>query len=220
MSSKSENRLIVHRFPLPKKVEELLGTIQALINRGGVVKLELLFEDSLIRTTETVTGDVPLEDETNWDGALRNVGEMEEYYSPGAESFQVVVDMMHIVAHSHRYPAQWVIGVGGEALINKWLELDERGMPGGNGQILGVPLLELKSLPEETLILCGSKYPNAGPDEISFAVKTAVELGNNHVNNGETDGRGRGNTSQRTAATGSMETASTELRIPKWSLAH
>lgn len=215
MSSRSDTRTT--RLPLPKSADQVAVTVETLIAQGGLVRLDLLFEEGLVRVIEKVSGDVPFEEETSWDGALRNV-EMEEYSSPGAESFQVVVDMMLLISHRRCHPAQWVTGVGGEALIEKWLELDERGMPVKCDQLMGVPLIELKSLPEETLVLCGSRYPDAGPEEVSFAVKTTVELRRYDVQHGKADDR-RGNGSRECdSATGEMEAITTALRLPKWNL--
>jgi len=215
MSSKSDTRTT--RFPIPKTSEQVLDTVKALMTEGAV-KLEFLFEEGIVRVTERVSGDLPFEEETSWDGALRNVENMEEYSSPGAESFQVVVDMMLLVAHRGCHAVQWATGVGGRALIEEWLELEVRGMPVECHHLGGVPLIELKSLPEETLVLCGSRYPDAGPEEISFAVKTTVELRSHDVQRGKVDDRRRNGPSEHAPTIEEMEAITTCLRLPKWNL--
>lgn len=216
MSSKSD-RTSTNRFPMPKTTEEVLGTLRALIDQGSVTRLELLFDEGLIREVRKVENEDLLEEEVSWEAALRNVPDMEEYFSEGAESFQFVVDMMHLIRHYGCHPVQWVTGAGGTDLIDKWLELKERGMPKGNGYLMGIPITELQQLPDETLILCGSKYPSAGPEEIEFAVKTVIDLENKDVQSGETDDRRGNGSGQRAGAVGTLEAASGGLCFPRWS---
>jgi hypothetical protein len=101
-----------------------------------------------------------------------------EYYTEDATPFQVVVDMMQLLHKEARHPTCWVTGLSEQnpPLIDQWLEWKERGMPGGTDHLLGLPVRVVDDLPEETLILCGSEYPSADTDEITMAIKTAVEF--------------------------------------------
>ena len=110
------------------------------------------------------------------DTALQSIENMIEYSSEGASAYQVLVDLLQLVSAEELHALRWITGDGGPEFINQWLELSERGMPKHNGLLLGLPILEISSLPTETLVLCAAQWPSAGPEEISFAVKTVMEV--------------------------------------------
>jgi hypothetical protein len=133
--------------------------------------------DDNVRVVRMVEDDPEFsEEDVGWDAALRNVEDFVEYASEQASPYQVIFDMMHLVDKERLNCACWVTGIGDENLLDKWFELTERGMPSEGDSIVGLPLYQLRSLPEETLILCGSKYPSPEPSEITFVVKTTLEV--------------------------------------------
>lgn len=179
MSSRSE-KTRVERYPLPKTVDGICSLVRDVLSGGLVQRMELDVGEPLVRVVRSIT-DVGLEEpDIGWDAALRNVEVMLEYSSEGASPFQVLVDMFLLVQQKKLVPACWAAGTGDEDLLGRWLELVNRGMPQELPGILGIPIHFLKSLPEESLILCASRYPNPEPNEISMAVKTTVEVRTNH----------------------------------------
>jgi hypothetical protein len=119
------------------------------------------------------------EDVVSWDAALRNVPSMVEYYSDGATSFQVVVDMMLLAQRDGLVAIGWVTGIEEESLLRHWFEIGTRAMPVGDIDfLLCLPVHRIKSIPEETLILCCSKYGDADPEEVTVAIKTTIQLRN------------------------------------------
>jgi hypothetical protein len=219
MSSRSD-KTKVERYPLPKTVDGICSIVRDILLGGAVQRMELDVDEPLIRVVRTIT-DVGLEEpEIGLDAALRNVGTLIEYSSAGASSYQILVDMYLLVQQRNLIGACWAAGTGDEDLLTQWLELVERGMAPETPGLLGLPLHFLKSLPEETLILCASRYPNPEPSEITLAVRTAIELRRGHepelrVSSSPDDRVGDG-TEEHGAAADRLEDATPELFLPAW----
>lgn len=173
----SKSQVHTEKYQLPATVDGICALVREVLNGGHVKRLELDNDDSFVRAHRWVESNDLAEDEVTWDGALRNVQVMQEYYSDGATSFQVVVDMMLLAQEEGLRCTCWVAGSEGPELLRKWFEVDGRKLSvGAITEILGLPIHCVKSLPNETLILCCSKYPSADPTEISMAVKTSIDL--------------------------------------------
>lgn len=217
MSSRSD-KTRVERYPLPKTIDGICSAIREVLSGGTVQRMELDVDEPLIRVVRAVT-DVGLEEpDIGWDAALRNVPTMMEYSSEEASPFQVLVDMFLLVQQRKMVAACWAAGTGDEGLLERWLELVERGMPPDIPGLLGLPIHLLKSLPEEALILCASKYPNPEPSEITLAVKTTVELRRNREQqaSSEADDPVGGGAEERSGAVDQLEVATPELFLPAW----
>jgi hypothetical protein len=196
----SKSAVRTEKYQLPATVDGICALVREVLNGGHVRRLELDNDDSFVRAHRWVEGDDLAEDEVTWDGALRNVKLMDEYYSDGATSFQVVVDMMLLAQEEGLHGTCWVIGTGGGDLLRKWFEVDERKLlVGGINTLLGLPIHRVKSLPDETLILCCSKYPSADQTEIEMAVKTTIDLRRDHDTRADQDIGGGGNHPQEHA---------------------
>jgi hypothetical protein len=139
--------------------------------------VELDVNDAFIRVVREVEDHELGEDEVTWDGALRNVPTMLEYSSEGAPWAQVITDMFLLCQQERLRAVAWVVGVGEEDLLGQWLEIEKRDLPVTLPirELHGLPVYTVRSLPEETLILCCSKYAGADPSEITLAIKTAME---------------------------------------------
>jgi hypothetical protein len=219
MSSRSD-KTRVERYPLPNTIDGICSTIRDVLSGGSVQRMELDVDEPLIRVVRTIT-DVGLEEpDIGWDAALRNVEVMLEYSSENASSFQVLVDMFLLVQQKKLIAACWAAGTGDEGLLDKWLELVDRGMPPQIPGLLGLPIYFLKSLPEESLILCASRYPNPEPNEISFAVRTAIELRRSHdperVAGGEVADSIRSDSREHPTTVDQLEVVAGELFLPSW----
>lgn len=180
--------------------------------------MELDHDDTYVRVRRWVEDDGLEEERVTWDGAIRNVPTMVEYYSDEASSFQVIVDMMLLAQEDGLYPLVWITGPDESDLLKKWLEVDRRGLPVKNVQnLVGLPIHRVKSIPEETLILCCSKYPGASPDEITMAVKTTVDLRRSHEPDNKDDGRSGNHPSEHPSAAGQLALSARGLRPVPWS---
>ena len=116
--SKSEVR--TEKYQLPGTVDGICALVREILNGGHVKRLELDNDDTFVRAHRWVEGDGLAEEEVTWDGALRNVQVMQEYYSDGATSFQVVVDMMLLAQAEGLHCSCWVTGTMGDELLRKW----------------------------------------------------------------------------------------------------
>lgn len=217
MSNKSERRL--EKYALPESTDGICALVRKIINGGNVSRIEFDNDDTLVRAWRWVDmGD--LEESTlSWDGALRNIDprHMLEYSSPGATAFQVLVDMMLLAQKEGPHAVLWATGRGGKDLIEEWLELHDRDVPVSSiEQLQGVPLLELKSLPKDTLVLCCSKYRNAEPTEITAAIKTAIDLRNGNESFKQNVNQGGNHSQERAGAPRRLSSDPGGLRRVAW----
>jgi hypothetical protein len=215
----SKSKLRTEKYDLPGTTDGICALIREVLNGGQVQRLEIDNDDTYVRVRRWVEDDGLGEDKVTWDGALRNVPNMVEYYSDEATSFQVVVDMMLLAQADGLISLGWVTGVGEDDLLRKWFELDGRSMPvGGVDYLLGLPVHRVKSLPEETLILGCSKYPGADPEEITMAIKTTIDLrrSNGTVAVDKDADRGRDHSCQHVTTAGQLALTTGGLREVPW----
>jgi hypothetical protein len=214
MSPKSRKN--VEKYNLPDTVDGICSLVRQILNEGSVERLELDVND-VVRVTRTVEDDDFNEPMTDWDYAVRNIGDMVEYSSEGATPFQILVDMTYLVQKEGLKCVCFVTGHDESDLLERWLELRERGMPTGAEGLLGLSLHRLRSLPEEALLLLGSRYANPDPSEVILAVKTTIEIRSDHEQaRGSIDG-GVGNNSQvHSPATHQLAVGAGGLRRVPW----
>ena len=215
MSSKSEKH--IEKYELPSSIDGICSLIRHLLEQGHVARLELDHDDAYLRLWRWIEkGDLD-EPDINWDGALRNLDNFLEYGSEDASAFQIVLDMMTLAGSNNLFGSCWTIGTGGRELLKEWLALKERGMPNTDlYRLAGIPVLELKSLPVETLILCCSKFPNADPAEISLAIKTTVDTRGSHVENIGVNDRVGDHPEEHPSAVGQLALNPRGLRSIPW----
>lgn len=116
------------------------------------------------------------------DGALRN-SHMIEYSNSDPNPFEVVFDMFSLVSANGLHPVCWATGMNQESLLERWFTVKERGL--GLQEltaIIGVPIVRLKTLPEDSLILSAAKYTDATVKDIVYSVKTTIEVRNDSRN--------------------------------------
>jgi len=175
-STKSRPSNRVEKYPLPGSVEGIISLMREIMENGSVERIELDI-NLPVRVVRTVDPEDPMMQEVSigLKGALRQV-DFIEYYSEGASPYQVVVDMMQLLHKEGRHPVCWATGLNEQGLLDQWLEWKERGMPAGTDYLLGIPVRILDDLSEDTIILCGSEYPSAEAEEVTLAVKAAIEI--------------------------------------------
>jgi len=175
--SRSDLKTKVEKYPLPDSVDGVINLFREIMSAGLVQRIEFDVHKP-VRVIRVVEGEDLEEPNIDMEAALRGVDEFVEYTNTEANPFETLIDMMMLVQAEDLSCSCWAVGTGGSELLLEWLQLEERGMPALRKLpgLLGLPLHILGSLEKETLILCGSKYLSPDPDEISFAVKTAIEM--------------------------------------------
>jgi len=206
------------KYQLPATVDGICALVREVLNGGHVKRFELDNDEALARAYRWIEETGLVEDEVTWDGALRNVPVMLEYYSDGATSFQVVVDMTLLAQNEGLRCSCWVVGIGGPALLGKWFDVDRRKLKVDViDSLLGLPIYSVKSLPPESLILCCSKYPSADPTEVSMAIKTSIDLGREHdAPTNEDASRSRDHSQEHPSATCQLALNPRGLRRIPW----
>jgi len=206
------------KYALPDTIDGICSLVREILSGGHVKSLELDNDDSFARARRWSENLELEEDSVSWDGALSNVPVLQEYYSDGAEPFQIVVDMMLLAQQENMYGIGWAIGVDGEDLLRKWFDVDGRKLPVSRiDSLLGVRVKRLKSLPEDTLILCCSKYRSEDPEDIVMAIKTSMELEKEDETRSFKDaGRGRSNPKEHGSTTGQLVLTAGGLRRVPW----
>lgn len=200
------------KYPCPDTVDGICSLIREVLSKGRIQSMEFSL-GAPVRVVRSVEVDNPdlIEPDLDWEGALRNV-EMTEYYNKDAEPYQVVVDVMHLMQSEGLTCTCWVTGTGGGGLLDKWFKFKERGLPVGVRSLLGRPVHRVKSLPEDTLVLCGSRYPDADPDEVDLAIKVAIEFGRrDEHSSSEIDDRKRVNPRERLTTACQLAVAGSRL---------
>lgn len=177
----ARSEIRTEKYALPGTIDGIMALIREVLSGGHVKRLELDTDDSNVRAYRWVEGLGLEEEQISWDGALRNVPEMREYYSDQSSPSQILVDMFLLAQEAGLKGTCWVTGPNGPTLLRSWFDIDRRKLSLGEvWDLLGLSIHPLKSLPDETLILCCSKYPSADPTEISLAVKTTIDLRRDH----------------------------------------
>lgn len=227
-SSRSEkrrdrSRIRLERYPLPKSTEAICSQIREVLKGGNVVNLEMSIDNTMIRVMRMVSAEELEEDSLSWDSALQAVENMIEYSSEDASAYQVLVDMMQLVSSEGLHGLCWACGTNGQKLIQRWLEFEERGMPVTDPTLLGLPIREIKTMPAETLVLCAAPWASGGPEEISFAVKTVMELkhgkseqGNRNLSGSPSSHPIGNGADQRASTVGGLAITSRGLRPVAW----
>jgi hypothetical protein len=223
MSNRSSSRAKVEKYPLPTTVDGICSLIREILAAGSVQRIELDVQNPVrvIRSTDNTEGADLEEDSLDLEGVLRNI-EMVEYTSGSASPFQVVFDMMQLVHKERLNSVCWVSGSGCEKTLDEWLELKRRGMPVELGKLMGLPVHQVKFLSDDTLILCASPYPSAEFDELSLAIKTAVEIrrpshGNQRASSGsETNDSIRSDPGSDSTPTNKLASSPRGLRRVDW----
>lgn len=162
-------------YPLKSmKTIDVLAVVQVILNQR--VAHKIIIEAGRPIIAYRPRDDSSLEEEgITLDGALRQADLM-DYSNSEGNPFEVIFDMMQLVALEGMYPTCWATGHDQEGILGNWLTMEERGMPSLGDTLLNVPIFRLRPLPESSLILCASKSSDADEKDIVFAIRTTMEL--------------------------------------------
>lgn len=177
-SSKSDTKILVRQdYDLPKTIQGLTSLIREIVEQGESDRI--VIDQEHIRAWVWVEKNDLMEDQNvvTLDTALSS-SEFIEYSNPNDDKTpaEVLLHIMHLVQKEKLHPVCWVTGFPvGEGILSKWLGLVEVGLPSSIDSIFGVKLERLKSIPEETLVLCSAGTKDADIKDITLVVKTVVE---------------------------------------------
>jgi hypothetical protein len=113
--------------------------------------------------------------EVTLDDSLQR-SEIYEYENPEASAFEVLFDMTHVVTAYGGFPVCWATGMNQTDLLSRWVDAEARGLPGALDTIFTFPVCRMRMLPEDTLILCAARRRDGDIEDVSLAVKTALEM--------------------------------------------
>jgi hypothetical protein len=167
---------------MPSDTDSLLNLLREALSSDGLVHKIVCEEGQLVRIYRWVEDDGMSEVGLDIEGALRNA-EFVEYSVEGGGPFEAIWDMIALVRAEKLWPTCWVTGQKETNLLDTWLEMSERGRPWDLKTMLGLPVHHVDFLEESTLILCASVFKEAEPENVSFVVKTAIEV---EVEDGDT----------------------------------
>jgi hypothetical protein len=185
VSTKSENQVLSkEEYPEPKSKAGFTALLKEILDLPGGVDQVILKVGKPVRVWRWVEKNGLMEEEDrSLDGALSHA-EILEYANPDLPRTapEELFHLMSIMDAERRIPVCWAVGRDQTGLLARWLRVEEQGVPYKEGSLLGLPVERLKSLPEDTLLLCGAEHPDAAPSEVTMAVKMAIEvMERNHV---------------------------------------
>lgn len=161
------------------QTEEILSVLREVLEPRDVHKIVIESGHPMLVYRQKSEEADPLEEEDiSLDGAIRN-SDMIEYDNQGASSFEIVHDMFYILLSEGMNPVCWATGPEqGAQTLEGWLKLEERGLPRPKNMdnLLGQPVFRLKTLPQDTILLCGSSRDGGEAQDVEFVIKATVEM--------------------------------------------
>lgn len=167
-------------YALPGTVDEILEVLRSAMSAGSPVR-KVVVEDSRSILVYRDMNEGELEElEVTLDGTLRNAQIIEYLNEDVTAAAEMLYDMQHVLHMHGLHAVCWATGPIDADKLEKWLLMDERGMPSMPGfqmtQLGGFPVRRIRSLPEDVIILCGARYKEGDIRDIELGVKTNIEL--------------------------------------------
>lgn len=164
----ADKPLILSReqYDLPETRVGLLALMERVLMMPGPVQSFSMEVDQPIRVMRWVESNELFEGEPTLGHVLSTVN-MTEVSFPGMGP-EVLFAMFAALERDRCYPVCWAIGAQNRALLDNWL-----GILVGD-TLANVPIERLKSLPEETILLCGAELRGGSVTDIKRAIKTTI----------------------------------------------
>lgn len=179
MSSKSENQVLnKEEYPEAKTKAGYTALLREILDVPGAVdQINMKVGRPVLVWRWVEKNDLMESEDLSLDGALANA-DILEYSNPDLAKTapEELFHLMSIMSSERHSPVCWATGRDQSGLLTKWLRVEEQGVPYEEGFLLGLPVERLKSLPEDTILLCGAEHPGAALNEITLAVKAAIEI--------------------------------------------
>lgn len=211
MSNKSKEVLRTEKYPLPGTLEGIVSMVREILSRGRVRRLELDV-DLPIKVLREVDPSECDEVDLDLESALHRV----EMVECSGEPLPSLSKMTRHLYRRNLFPSCWVVGPS--SILEDWASPLEPEFYSGRTYFLNVPLEVVKSLPSDTLILCGSSYKNADVEDISFSVKTSMELRRDYESESSSPSSDPvwGSPKERHSAASVLEIPPAGLRTSSW----
>ena len=167
-------------YPLRShRTSDVVAAVQQALAMGDVYKIVVESGRPLLVYRKKEQSDGLLhEEDSGLDGIMRNA-EVVEYYNSLNNGFETVVDMMQLVEQEGCFPVCWATGQRRDSLLEQWFKFKERGLRTPPlDHLLGLPIVRLQTLPEETLIICAAEVKDAEISDVVFCIKTSMEVRN------------------------------------------
>lgn len=209
MSIKSKESLRTEKYPLPSTIEGILSLVREILSLGRVRRVELDV-DLPVKVVREVDETDLVEPNIDIDSALHKV-EMVEV-SSSKTSIETALKMCKQLYRRNLRPTFWITGPG--TVIETWAPVAEVEFCAGQSFFLNIPMMTLKSLPSDSLILCGSSYRDADVGDIQFAVKTSMEVRRDYESESSSsfDDPVWGSPTERNSAVSGLEISTDKLR--------
>jgi len=179
MSTRSDVRVKREEHPLPRTPEAISSLVDSIV-RGGSVQKIIIENGRPVRVyRNVVTEDEFEEQDMDIDAALRNAPMFE--HSGEGRPLRILFELTQGLTEEKQRPVCFVSGQNSKGIVYQWLGIEKKSLVIGNEELFGIPLIRIRSLPEETLILCGSPYADAEPKDITLALKVTMEVHNESV---------------------------------------
>ena len=176
-SPKSEQSLQKEEHVMPVSKAGIVSLVREVLDLPGGVQRILLEKDQPVRVWRWVEKNELLEGARTLDVALQE-SDIIEYDNPDPTKSapEELFHMLLILENDRHFPVCWATGTDQTKLLRKWLKVDEQGVPFNEKSLLGIPIERLKSLPEDTMLLCGAAHVGGEGGDVTLAVKLALEL--------------------------------------------
>lgn len=168
------NGLRREEYPLPStKTSDIVDAVQQALSLDGVFKI--VVESGQPMLVYRKRGDDPLdEDDVTLDGALRN-SEIIEYDVASKSSLEVIFGMLQRVGRDRLYPICWATGLEQEGVLRHWTNQIDKSIPDLGILPFGIPVVRVKTLPEDTIILCAAARHEGDYQDVVVGIKAIME---------------------------------------------
>ena len=161
-------------YPIPPNVDEIVESIRDILNGGSVKGLTIVQGDGI--RVYRASPDAEYDPSFVVDNVL-GYADVYEYLTDETHSANdKVVGMAKVLSQHRCFPVCFATGPKTTGLLDRWLMVEEVGLPRDIENIIGIPVVRVKTLDEDTLLLCGADMPLADLEDIKVVVKTAIDL--------------------------------------------
>jgi hypothetical protein len=179
VSDPTREVLVTEEHHCPESVVGICSLIRNILESPGKVERFTFEVDQPVRVYRWVEKNDLMEEEEDSLGVILTRREMAEHLPMDGESpFETIFLMLHRLRMNKLHPVCWVTGPGSSRTLERWLKMNSpiKDSRFNLHELLGLKIERPESIPEETLLLCGSSFERAPVREINYSIKTAIDL--------------------------------------------
>jgi hypothetical protein len=180
-SSKSDHVLSREEYPEPQTKAGFPALVRQVLEQPGGVHRIVMERGQPVRVWRWTEKNDLMEGDRTLDMALASA-DIIEYVNPDETKTapEELFHMLSVLNNEKHVAVCWATGRDQTGLFRRWLRVDEQGVPYDEDHLCGIPVERLKSLPEDTLLLCGAPHVSADIADVTLAIKLAIELREHH----------------------------------------